>query len=246
MTLYFAYGSNLNLLQMEERCPAAEPLDKLYLPDARLVFRGVADVEFVQGETCPGGLWRLTPACEAALDRYEGCTRDGRGLYRKVRIAVDDLPDDETHVMMYVMNSTGIMPPSARYYRVIADGYDDFGLRLRELRFALKHAHDAKHLTHVERKRLRRTGRPPVKARPVPKGAKAPVVAKARPPVVAIPPDLLSADWAPMPARTAAKRQPTPASLPRPLPPPPAAKRAKGQCKLADWLDQQRQWGRRT
>jgi hypothetical protein len=159
---------------MQRRCPDAVPLDKLYLPDARLVFRMVADVVFEPGFTCPGGVWRLTPACERALDHYEGFRPDGSGMYRKVYVEVPGLPDGETELMMYVMNSTGVMPPTVNYFNVILDGYEDFGLRQRELRLALKHAHDEKRATHVERKRLRRNGRPALKARPVPKAKRKP------------------------------------------------------------------------
>jgi hypothetical protein len=144
MTLYFAYGSNLNLAQMSRRCPAAVPLDKVYLPGVRLVFRGVADVVF---------------------DRYEGCNAHGTGMYRKEYIDVDGFGE----VLVYVMNSTGVMPPSEGYYDGIVQGYRDFGLSRRRLRLALKHSHDAKHPSHVERKRLRRNGRPAFKPRPAPK-----------------------------------------------------------------------------
>jgi hypothetical protein len=41
--LYFAYGSNLNIAGMAQRCPAAKPVSRFLLPNARLVFRGVAD-----------------------------------------------------------------------------------------------------------------------------------------------------------------------------------------------------------
>jgi hypothetical protein len=169
--LYFAYGSNLNLSQMSRRCPRATPLDKIYLPDWKLVFRGVCDVVEEGGASCPGGLWRITPDCELALDRYEGY--DARfpmsGMYRKVYVTVDGLPDGETEVMFYVMNSRGIYPPSEGYYNGVRQGYRDFGLRQAPLRLALKHAHDASHPSHVERRRMRRNGRPPLASRPQPK-----------------------------------------------------------------------------
>ena len=169
MTLYFAYGSNLNLGQMQRRCPAATPLDKLYLPDAKLVFRGVADVVFEEGSTAPGGIWRLTPACEAALDRYEGWRPDQSGMYRKEYVEVEGLPDGETEIMIYVMNSEGIYPPSDGYYRGIVQGYKDFGLDKAALKAALKHSYDAKHPSHIERKRTRRMGRPALAPRPLTK-----------------------------------------------------------------------------
>jgi gamma-glutamylcyclotransferase (GGCT)/AIG2-like uncharacterized protein YtfP len=175
MTLYFAYGSNLNIDQMLRRCPAAERIGKLYLPKYRLIFRGVADVVPDDDYAVPGGLWSLSPACEQALDRYEGWRPDNCGMYRKVYVEVDGLPDGETDLMMYVMNSTGICPPSIGYYNGIREGYQHFGLRVAALKIALKHSHDAKRLSHVERRRLRRNGRPTLKADPRVKPAKLPV-----------------------------------------------------------------------
>ena len=162
MTLYFAYGSNLNLSQMQRRCPAATPLGKLYLPKWRLVFRGVADIVPDDDATVPGGLWQLTPACEAALDRYEGWHPNNNGMYAKEFVEVDG----HGNVMIYTMNSTGICPPPVYYFDGIRQGYKDFGLKSAALKEALKHSHDAKHLSHVERKRLRRNGRPTLKPDP--------------------------------------------------------------------------------
>ncbi|MCA1452853.1 gamma-glutamylcyclotransferase [Bradyrhizobium sp. BRP22] len=166
--LYFAYGSNLNKKQMARRCPAAVPLGKLIMPNTQLVFRGVADVIRADGVECPGGIWRITPECEAALDRYEGFDPDypDRGMYTKEYVRVAGLPDGATEIMLYVMNSSGIYPPSEYYFDVIRQGYRDFGLDTAALRMALKHSHDEKRPTHVERKRTRRMGRPALAPRP--------------------------------------------------------------------------------
>jgi hypothetical protein len=178
--LYFAYGSNLHLGQMSRRCPDAEPLGPLIMPDTQLVFRGVADVIRKDGAQCPGGIWRITKRCEAALDRYEGFNPDrpDSGMYRKEFVQVDGLPDGETEIMLYAMNSVGIYPPSEGYYDCIVQGYRDFGLDDAALRMALKHSHDAKHPSHIERKRTRRMGRPALAARPQRK----PEPVKAEPP----------------------------------------------------------------
>ncbi len=42
--IYFAYGSNLNKIQMQKRCPDSELISECYLPGYELTFRGVADV----------------------------------------------------------------------------------------------------------------------------------------------------------------------------------------------------------
>lgn len=90
--LYFAYGSNLNLEQMERRCPAAKPIGPAVLHGYELRFRGnyggsgVATIAPKQGGHVAGLLWELTPACEQALDRYEGCPH----LYEKQTVTVWD------------------------------------------------------------------------------------------------------------------------------------------------------------
>lgn len=163
--LYFAYGSNLNFAAMARRCPAAKPLGKWTLPDSRLVFRGVADVAHEPGAKCIGGLWRITPACEAALDRYEGI---GSGMYRKEYLDVAGDEEGEDRVMFYVMNSTGIFPPSRGYLETIRDGYRNFKLPMKHLHKAVRASWDDKAPSHVERRRHRRTGRPALAA-PIPK-----------------------------------------------------------------------------
>ena len=40
---YLAYGMNTNKEAMAHRCPKAKPMGGFYLPNYRLIFRGVAD-----------------------------------------------------------------------------------------------------------------------------------------------------------------------------------------------------------
>ena len=76
-TLYFAYGSNINLNQMEYRCPDASVVGPVTLENYELLFRrgGFATIAPKEGETVQGLLWNLTPECERSLDRYEGYVR---------------------------------------------------------------------------------------------------------------------------------------------------------------------------
>ena len=96
--LYLAYGSNLNVKQMEIRCPRAKIMGSFLLPNYKLVFRGVADIEESEGDYCPVGLWKITRKCLGALDRYEGYPT----LYRREDIggcmsrAVDHAVKNET------------------------------------------------------------------------------------------------------------------------------------------------------
>jgi gamma-glutamylcyclotransferase (GGCT)/AIG2-like uncharacterized protein YtfP len=130
--IYMAYGSNLNLKQMAYRCPNAEPLGHMMLPDYKLVFRGVADIIKCKNSRVPVGLWSITEECEDALDTYEGFP----SLYRKSYIP---LVSGKT-ALVYQMNSNGIKIPSDYYFKTILEGYDDFGIDTPPLYEALSEA----------------------------------------------------------------------------------------------------------
>lgn len=145
--LYLAYGSNMNKAQMRRRCPAAKPLRAIVIKDARLVFRGVADIEFCEGAEVPVSLWQITAACEAALDKFEGVAAR---VYEKVMIPLDN---GET-ALTYVMCNKGIWPPQREYYARIADGYRDFGIDPDLLEVALKHSHAKQEHSAATRRRM--------------------------------------------------------------------------------------------
>lgn len=136
--LYFAYGSNLNLEQMERRCPAARLVGPAVLHGYELRFRGnygssgVATITPKQGSHVAGLLWELTPACEQALDRYEGCPH----LYEKQTVTAWDRGSQPCTVMAYVMRERFLEPavPSATYYNSILEGYRENGLPVVWLR----------------------------------------------------------------------------------------------------------------
>ena len=73
---YIAYGSNLNLRQMQHRCPTAEVIGTATLANWRLRFRGgssaVATIERATGYKVPVLIWQLQPSGEKMLDGYEG------------------------------------------------------------------------------------------------------------------------------------------------------------------------------
>jgi hypothetical protein len=71
--LYFAYGSNLDLEQMAQRCPDAEIVGPVRLENYELRFRGsgFATVAPKKGSVVYGLVWKITPNCEQSLDRYE-------------------------------------------------------------------------------------------------------------------------------------------------------------------------------
>lgn len=168
MKLYWAYGSNLNVQQMRRRCPGATVVAPLTLPNVILRFRSVADVAFLRGADCPGGLWEITPHDEAILDRYEGVRPEApaAGLYRKLYFKIE-LDGRCRKVLYYMMNEVGIMPPPVPYLSAIAQGYKDFGLPLERLQRAVDHSWRRRRKTAYLRWRHERKGAPKL-ARSVP------------------------------------------------------------------------------
>ena len=143
--LYFAYGSNINLEQMEYHCPAAKAVGPVILENYELLFRGntrgngVATIAPREGSKVHGLLWWITPACEQSLDFYEGYPR----LYEKEQVTVRDDKGRQFTVMAYVMtgDERWMSPtmPSAFYYRGIQDGYRQNGLPVEGLKKAWEH-----------------------------------------------------------------------------------------------------------
>jgi gamma-glutamylcyclotransferase (GGCT)/AIG2-like uncharacterized protein YtfP len=135
--LYVAYGSNLNIKQMANRCPTAKVAGSSVLKDWRLLFRGehagaVATIEPFKGGSVPVLVWELTSADEAALDCYEGWPF----LYRKETVKVK-LGGKTVKAMVYVMNEgRPLGQPSCYYYATILEGYKDAGFDIDILRQA--------------------------------------------------------------------------------------------------------------
>jgi hypothetical protein len=94
------------------------------LTSAKLVFRGVADVEVCKGSQVPCGLWYINRQDEANLDSYEGIASK---MYRKVWVTMTHL-GRKRKALIYLMNSRGVMRPLQYYIDVIREGYRDFGL----------------------------------------------------------------------------------------------------------------------
>lgn len=143
--LYFAYGSNINLDQMAARCPAAQVVGPVVLEDHELLFRGnagrngVATIAPKAGSRVHGLLWKITPACEQSLDRYEGYPH----LYGKEPVRVWGLSGREITVMAYVMTGSQWWRepamPSESYYKGIQEGFRQNGLPLASLKEAWEH-----------------------------------------------------------------------------------------------------------
>lgn len=136
--LYIAYGSNLNLPQMAQRCPTAKVLGKSEINDYELLFRGsktgsYATIEPCEGKSVPVLLWTVGKKDELALDRYEGYPT----FYEKENMAVD-VDGQSMDAFVYVMTEGHRLGmPSQRYVDTITEGYETAGFDLSVLENAI-------------------------------------------------------------------------------------------------------------
>ena len=131
--LYFAYGSNLNHLQMKRRCKDSIFLKKINLSNFKLTFRSkykAADIEPKKNSIVPGALFEISKSDEKKLDVYE----DHPILYKKYYFTYYG-----KKVMTYVMvKKTLFAYPTERYLHVVKSGYKDCDLDISYLKNALK------------------------------------------------------------------------------------------------------------
>lgn len=120
MTVYFAYGANMDPVHMAVHCPRAERLGVAELRDHAfgIAAGGFGTARPAAGSTVYGVLWRLTPADLAALDQFEGVAQS---FYRRHTAAVVT-PDGHTvEAMIYRPTDDSPGTPSPGYLeRIVA------------------------------------------------------------------------------------------------------------------------------
>lgn len=132
---YLAYGSNLNLRQMESRCPDAELIGYTFLQDMRLIFRGSGSgyylsIERSTGSQVPCGVFIISNTDERRLDAYEGYPRFYRkGCYDNLQLYTMDgqLIMGNLSAIAYMLPRTAPAGfPSKAYVNTCMEGYDNF------------------------------------------------------------------------------------------------------------------------
>ena len=141
MTLYAAYGTNLDPLRMAERCPHSPLWTNGWLTGWRLTFGGEehgwdgALPTLVQDpiDQVFVAVYDVSREDESALDRWEAADS---GLYRKTKVRVSTMTG-EVVVWTYVLDAYEGGLPSASYLAVLADAAEaadapsDYVARLR-------------------------------------------------------------------------------------------------------------------
>jgi len=136
--LYFAYGSNLDPVEMRRRCPGHRVVGLAALPDHRLGFPrfsadwrgGVASLALAHGEKVWGVVYELTESDQAALDVYEGWRAPGdqHNLYDRETVTVELVRSDDgsvprrLRVLTYVARASNPSPPSRFYLDTVLRG----------------------------------------------------------------------------------------------------------------------------
>ena len=111
MPVYFAYGSNMDVEAMAQRCPRSRPigLGRLARHRITLLPEGYANVLRDPRRNVHGVIWDLALADVRALDAYEDV---GRGLYRKLIQPVLRAQGGSVQALVYVGRGEGGTPVS--------------------------------------------------------------------------------------------------------------------------------------
>ena len=146
MPLYAAYGSNLDVRRMSERCPHSPLHSTGWLEGWRLTFGGedlgwdgaLATIVQDPFEQVFVAVYDVTDDDVAVMDQWQGADS---GLYRKIRVRVTTMLGEQV-AWAYVLDAYEGGLPSASYLGVLADAAEsadapaDYvsGIRARECR----------------------------------------------------------------------------------------------------------------
>ena len=144
MKYYLAYGSNLDVAQMLDRCPGALYVGTTHIP-GRLCFRGSKTGSFLSVDldaegSVPCVVWAISAENERSLDVYEGYPN----FYEKANLRVTVTPFSpspcfDVTAMIYVLpEASPLGAPTRSYYNVCLGGYRQFKFQASTLLDALK------------------------------------------------------------------------------------------------------------
>lgn len=127
MALYFAYGSNMDLVQMENRCERAATVGAATLASHRFIINshGVATVVPDSGSNVQGLLWRITEEDERSLDHYEGVQE---GVYHKAFLEIETPQGKKVTALVYIAADSAPGRPKPGYVEKIIAAAESCGL----------------------------------------------------------------------------------------------------------------------
>ena len=125
---YFAYGSNMNLEQMADRCPGAKMLGVARKPGWRFIINGRGYVTALDDPSAEvlGCLWELTDEHWKSLDRYEGVAG---GYYHRVDCELTLIDSEKVvEAIAYRASDETTGVPSGAYADAVIQGAREIGL----------------------------------------------------------------------------------------------------------------------
>lgn len=139
---YFAYGSNMNHRQMNERCPTAKFITRAKLNGYKFVYDGytssrngaVANIIKSDNNIVEGGLFEIDNDCLHALDKYEGYP----SYYERQIVEVEDDNDNSYQAIVYLRKPQKLGKPSDEYRDIVLKGARDCGLTEEYIRRYIK------------------------------------------------------------------------------------------------------------
>lgn len=125
---YFAYGSNMNLARMTERCGKDNFVDlgKAQLPGYSFYFygRGHANIRPMASQTIEGVLFQIQDSCLKSLDQVEGYPN----TYQRQAVKVNWKETNVLAQAYIVEKDQTVGTPTAEYYQIVLSGAQEHKL----------------------------------------------------------------------------------------------------------------------
>jgi gamma-glutamylcyclotransferase (GGCT)/AIG2-like uncharacterized protein YtfP len=140
--MYFAYGSNINMKQMKQRCPSAKLYSKAILQGYQIIFPifskkwggGVAGICLKKGRQVEGVVYKMSKEDLKKLDRFEGVDK-GYYYRKKVKVIIENGSILETWTYFPNIDYKSSFPPSKKYLKKIFEGAKEHGLSKKHLKY---------------------------------------------------------------------------------------------------------------
>ena len=143
--IYWAYGSNLDLKQILERCPSSKPMGAYTKKGMVLEFRDYANVRFDKSKdsAVPGMLYSMTYSDLLKMDTFEhtNIREQEKGKYRRESFMISGFKKVYYYRMNEKARESYFIYPSSRYEGLIRNAYSRLGFDLNILDRALDTAY---------------------------------------------------------------------------------------------------------
>lgn len=134
---YIAYGSNMDINQMKERCPDSKFIGTSELKNYQLNFRKscsnyFATLDRKEGSSVPAVIWSVSKDDEKRLDRFEGVAIN---CYYKITIEIDVGGDIVEGLCYLIDESRDEGKPPLNYINILKDAYARFNFNASQLHY---------------------------------------------------------------------------------------------------------------